>query len=121
MRLKNYIQQVRGVFKYGYDSELLAAPVRFGPDFAPPSAKVLAVERAKKGKRMFDADEVRKLVNGATVKTDDGERTVAPSLALKAMILLGINCGFGNEDCGTLPLSALDLSAEWIDYPRPNT
>jgi integrase len=40
---------------------------------------------------------------------------------MKAMILLGINCGFGNSDCGTLPLSALDLERGWLDYPRPKT
>jgi integrase len=37
------------------------------------------------------------------------------------MILLGINCGFGNSDCANLPLSALDLDAGWLDYPRPKT
>ena len=37
------------------------------------------------------------------------------------MILLGVNCGFGNHDCGTLPLSALDLKGGWINYPRPKT
>jgi integrase len=37
------------------------------------------------------------------------------------MILLGINCGFGNTDCGNLPLSALDLDGGWIGYPRPKT
>ena len=40
---------------------------------------------------------------------------------LKAMILLGINCGFGNHDCGTLPQSALDLDKGWVDFPRPKT
>src|SRR5262249_55530521 len=34
---------------------------------------------------------------------------------------LGINCGFGNADCGTLPLSAVDLDGGFIDYPRPKT
>jgi integrase len=37
------------------------------------------------------------------------------------MVLLGINCGFGNADCGTLPLLALDLERGWVDYPRPKT
>jgi integrase len=37
------------------------------------------------------------------------------------MILLGVNCGFGNADCGTLPLSALGLERGWIDFPRPKT
>src|SRR5262249_44712270 len=40
---------------------------------------------------------------------------------MRAMILLGINCGFGNADCGTLPLSALDLDGGWVTYPRPKT
>jgi integrase len=37
------------------------------------------------------------------------------------MILLGENCGFGNADCGTLPLSALDLGRGWLNFPRPKT
>jgi integrase len=37
------------------------------------------------------------------------------------MILLGINCGFGNADAGNLPLTALDLDRGWINYPRPKT
>jgi integrase len=37
------------------------------------------------------------------------------------MILLGVNCGFGNADCGTLPQSALDLERGWVNYPRPKT
>jgi len=37
------------------------------------------------------------------------------------MILLGINCGFGNADCGNLPRSAVSLEAGIIDYPRPKT
>jgi integrase len=40
---------------------------------------------------------------------------------MKAMTLLGINCGFGNRDCGTLPLTALDLKTGWVDFPRPKT
>jgi integrase len=37
------------------------------------------------------------------------------------MILLGINAGFGNSDCGNLPLAAVDLEKGWVDYPRPKT
>ncbi len=40
---------------------------------------------------------------------------------LRAMIFLGVNCGFGNTDCGTLPTKALDLRRAWVDYPRPKT
>lgn len=37
------------------------------------------------------------------------------------MILLGINCGFGNNDCATLPLSAPNLDGGWVEFPRPKT
>jgi integrase len=37
------------------------------------------------------------------------------------MLLLGVNAGFGNHDIATLPLSALDLDAGWVNYPRPKT
>jgi integrase len=40
---------------------------------------------------------------------------------LKAMIFLGVNCGFGNHDCATLPQSALDLETGWVNFPRPKT
>jgi integrase len=122
VRVRNYIQQTRSVFKYGYDSEMLAVPVRFGPGFGRPSKKTLRLERAKKGPRMFEAAELRKLIDGATVKTEQGGETeVKPTLALRAMILLGVNCGFGNADCGTLPIAALDLDGGWANYHRPKT
>jgi integrase len=37
------------------------------------------------------------------------------------MILPGMNCGFDNSDCGTLPLAALDLDDGWVNYHRPKT
>ena len=40
---------------------------------------------------------------------------------MKAMILLGINCGLGNSDVANLPTGAVDLTAGWLDYPRPKT
>jgi integrase len=61
------------------------------------------------------------MVEGALVVGDDGPELVRAGEALRAMVLLGINCGMGNSDCGNLPLSAVDLEAGWLDYPRPKT
>src|SRR5439155_17559519 len=44
----------------------------------------------------------------------------APS-PMKAMILLGLNAGFGNHDVASLPLTALDLEKGWVNFPRPKT
>jgi integrase len=121
VRLGDFIQRVRSVFKYGYDAELIDTPVRFGPGFARPTKKTLRLARAARGPKMFEAAEVRALVNGATVDGKGGAVQVTPTPAMKAMVLLGVNCGFGNADCGTLPLSALDLDGGWISYHRPKT
>jgi integrase len=108
VRLSRLIQSVRSICKYAFDAELIDRPIRFGPGFKRPSKKVLRVHRAQQGPKLFAADEVRRMIDAA-------------GLPLKAMLLLGINCGFGNADCGTLPLSAVDLDAAMIDYPRPKT
>src|SRR5262249_19592498 len=60
------------------------------------------------GAKLFTAEEVRKLLDAAGPQ-------------LRTMILLGINCGFGNSDCGNLPLSAVDRVGGFIDFPRPKT
>ncbi len=107
-RLNKLIQYTRSVFKFVYDSELIKAPVRFGPGFKRPSKKTIRLNRAEQGPKLFTAEEVRAL-------------TAAAGPSVRAMIFLGINCGFGNADCGNLPMSALDLERAWVDYPRPKT
>jgi integrase len=107
-RLGKVIQCVRCLFKFAYDAEMAPSPIRFGPGFKRPSKKTLRLHKAKGGPKLFTAEELHKMIDGAGVQ-------------LKAMILLGINCGFGNGDCATLPLSALDLERGWIDFPRPKT
>jgi integrase len=109
VRLGKVVQYVRGVFKYAYDSGLLEKPVRTGPDFRPPTQKVLRLHKARRGPKLFTAQEILRCLGAASTPH------------LKAMILLGINCGFGNADCAHLPQSALDLEGGWVTYPRPKT
>jgi integrase len=108
VRLGNEVQKVRTLFKYAYESGLIDRPVRYGPQFKKPSKGVLRKHRAATGQRMFEADELRKLIDAAGVP-------------LKAMILLGVNAAFGNTDVAALPRSAVDLGAGWVDFPRPKT
>jgi len=107
-RLAKFIQFTRSLFKYAYDTEMIDKPVRFGPGFDRPSKKTLRLNRAEQGTKLFSAEEIHRLIDAAGVQ-------------VKAMILLGINCGFGNSDCGKLPLSAVDLDDAMINYPRPKT
>ncbi|MEX2217662.1 MAG: site-specific integrase [Phycisphaerales bacterium] len=106
--LGNEIGRIRSVFKYGYEAGLIPRPVRFGPEFVKPSKRTMRLARHAKGLRMFEAGEVRALTEAATP-------------ALKAMILLGINCGMGNTDVAELPRAAIDLKKGTLDFPRPKT
>src|SRR5262249_2596676 len=81
----------------------------------------IRLNRAGQGPKLFTAAEVRALVGGALVVGKDGPELVRPGVALRAMLLLAINCGLGNSDLGNLPLSALDLDRGWLDFPRPKT
>ena len=108
VRLGNAITRVKSVFKYAFESGLLDRPARFGSQFRKPSASVLRRHRAQQDPKLFSAEEIRRMIDAAP-------------LPLQAMLLLGINCGYGNGDCGNLPLRAVDLEAGWIDYPRPKT
>jgi integrase len=108
VRLGNEIQRIRCIFKFGTDSGLILEPIRYGSTFKKPSRKVLRLNRAKNGPRMLEATELRQVIDAAPVP-------------LKAMILLGLNCGFGNTDVATLPRRAVDLKCGWINFPRPKT
>ncbi|MFL5242421.1 MAG: tyrosine-type recombinase/integrase [Gemmataceae bacterium] len=106
--LGNVIQRIRVVFKFAWDNGLIERPVRYGQGFKRPSRKVLRVDRAKKGPKLFTADEIVRLLGAA-------------GTSMRAMILLGINGGFGNADCGHLPVLALDMEQGKVDFPRPKT
>lgn len=120
-RVSNTVQYIRGIFKFGFESGLVDRPMQFGPGFKRPKKKVLRVHRRDSGKKLFTADEVRWLIDGALVPGDEGPKLVRPSVQLRAMLLLGINGGFGNTDCSTLPKDVVDLNGAVIDYARGKT
>jgi len=106
--LGNEIGRVRVVFKFAYDQSLIDKPLRYGQSFFKPSKKTLRKARQANGKRMYESDELRRIIAAAPQQ-------------LKAMIVRGINCGLGQSDCANIPQSALNLESGWLDYPRPKT
>jgi integrase len=107
-RMSTVVQVIRCAFRHVYESGMIDRPVRFGPVFKRTSKKVLRLHRAKQGPKLFTKEEIHKLLGAA-------------GIPLKAMIFLAVNCGYGNADCGRLPLSAVDLEQAIIDFPRPKT
>lgn len=83
-------------------------PRAFRKALKSPPQRLLRAEARKRGLRMYESDDIRKLVKAAEPH-------------MRAMILLGINCGFGPQDCYTLPVVALDLKNGWQVHARPKT
>lgn len=102
------LQRIRSVFNYGLEEGLIERLPKYGTAFKKPPEKLIRRERNQRGSQMFEADEIRLLLESA-------------GTPLKAMILLGVNCGFGQADVATLNKSAVDLKAGVIDFPRAKT
>lgn len=112
VRMKNGITRTRMIFGYAFEQDLIEKPIKFGVAFDPPDKEVLRRHRArirvKHGARMFEAAEIRRILEAADV-------------GMKAMVLMAANGGLGNMDLAQLPVSAVDLDNALIDFPRPKT
>jgi integrase len=110
--LTRHLTSIRSMFKYAYDVELIDDLVRLGKGFANPSAthKRKAKQKAEleHGKRLFVREELVSILEACGPE-------------LRGPVLLGINGGFGNTDCATLPRAAVDFDAGVIAYARPKT
>lgn len=106
--LKNEMVRVKCVFNFAFKDELIDRPIRYGAGFDTPKRKVIRKANNAKGSRMFEADELRTIIDVADVH-------------VKAMVLLAANSGMGNNDIGLLPLSAVNLETGWVDFPREKT
>ena len=71
-----------------------------------PEKKLIREQRAKAGSRMFEATDLRKLIKAADP-------------TMKAVILMGLNCGFGPTD--VIELTTDRIKNGFVDYPRPKT
>ena len=106
--LTSELQRVKTLFKFAYDHEYVDNPVRVSVHLKAPSKKSKQEQRNAQNARMFEAAELR-------------ETLAAGGLQLRAMILLDINCGYGQSDISCLPETAVNLPSGWIDFPRPKT
>jgi integrase len=107
-RLGNVIGRVKSVFKYGAENGLIDRPVRYGSEFRKPGKSVRRRHKAQAGPRMLEPAELRRVIEAA-------------GQPLRAMTLLGLNCGLGNHDVAALHVGDIALGAGWLDFPRPKT
>ena len=106
--LHKFITLVKSLFAFGYNADLIVAPVKYGDQFDKPPKRTMRLEKARKNLRLIGAADLWKLIDGADVQ-------------LRAMLLLGINGGFGQKDCADLQRRSLAGRPGWIDAPRGKT
>lgn len=106
--LATYIRMVRTLFKWGWRCEFLDRPIRYGDEFEQPSKAVIRKSRLER--RVYTATEIRKILHHA-------------SGPIRAFVLLGINCAYGQTDCSELPATvARDaIRTGIIRFARPKT
>jgi integrase len=108
-RVRTTARWIKGIFNYGFENDLLERPVKTGSAFKLTAERQnREVELVNEVPRIFSREEIHELLKTATVP-------------MAAAIMLGINCGFGNKDVGTLIIRAVDLKKGWVDYARPKT
>jgi integrase len=125
-RVGKFITMTGTIFKTAFKAGWIERIPNYGHDFSKPSKKRAKKYKDEGGDKLFTRDEVHALlratIDGAWSVNKQGKRIgTGPSTQMRAMIFLGINCGFGNKDVGTLPLSAIDLKNRLIKFPRPKT
>ena len=102
------VARVRACFNWLQKNRYIDREPYFGDSLNRPTKTAIRKARSASGKSWFEASEIKSLLDASR-----------PSL--KAMILLGVNCGLGNSDCSQLKAEWLNVKTGWLDYPRPKT
>lgn len=112
-RLAKFQILVRSLFKWGVANEVLVRLPKYGTEYSLPAKRKFRLAEAdreqKNGKLLFEPAEVKALL----------EKCVNANM--RAMILLALNGGYGQEDLASLPLQVIDLDGGVIDYRRSKT
>ena len=105
-RLRRRMTNVRSIFKWGRSVGLINSDAKYGNEFDLADKSQLRKAKANRKEPIFDA---------ATINT----ALEAAWPAMKAFILLGINCGFYSKDINDLRNSYVD--GEFIQFAREKT
>lgn len=107
-RQNQFVIDVRGLFNWALASKLIRELPDYGPDFAPLDRRTLRAHARQALGRALSADDVVLMIGAAPQP-------------LRAMIMLGINAGFGPTDCATLTTDMIDLDKGLLDTQRHKT
>ena len=108
--INNRVRGIKGVFNFAWKADKIETPVKFGLTFKQVSAKKVRRRQNKQPKKLFSVEHLKAVLDAAN-----------DSPQMRAMVLMGINCGFGNADVGSLMLDAINFKTGWYDSSRSKT
>jgi integrase len=98
--INNSIASIKALFHWAIDNEVI--------DRGPNLKAIKKITKVKPEKPVFTTEQINLLLEHADVQ-------------MQAMILLGLNCGFGCTDCAELKWENLDLKKSRVIFPRGKT
>lgn len=106
--VNGHLARVKTLLKFAYENEVVDRPFRVGENFKRVSKRNQRLERQAKPAKLFSAGEIHALLDESDFQ-------------FNAMILLGINAGYGPADCARLTESMIDWDRSWIERLRHKT
>lgn len=107
------VANVKAEFKWLEAEDYIKQLPKYGASFKRP--EVGEIRRARKqkiaehGERYYSPDEIRRMLDASETHLE------------RCLVLLGVNLGFGQEDCATLAFDDIDLDGGWYKSLRPKT
>jgi len=98
--INNRIATVKAMYNWAVDNEII--------DHSPRLRAIKKITPQKREKPTFIIDQIGTLLEIANIQ-------------MKAMIWLGLNCGFGCTDCAELKWKNIDLKSGRVLFPRGKT
>jgi len=98
--INNRIAAVKAMYNWAMDNEII--------DDSPRLRAIKKITPKKEARPTFTEQQIQSLLQNASTQ-------------MKAMIWLGLNCGFGCTDCAELKWSNLDLENARVKFPRGKT
>ena len=98
--INNHIAAFKAMYNWALDNEII--------EQSPRLSAVKKITSPKREKFTFTTHDIQLLLEAASVQ-------------MKAMIWLGLNCGFGCTDCAGLEWRNLDIEHGRVSFPRSKT
>jgi site-specific recombinase XerD len=105
----NEVTRIKTCLKWLFKSKH-CREIETGPDFCKPSAKVARRHKRAMGEKLFSPAQIQTMLDES-------------GLRMRAMLLLGINCAYHNNDVETLNLATLEAAVKsgMIEHAREKT